>query len=49
MDADELRRLGYSETDIAGFEEFGGYLGWRAAVTQDATGTWTWTVFVAGD
>lgn len=49
MDVDELRRLGYTDDDIAGFREFGGYLGYRAGFTETPDGDWSWTFFVAGD
>lgn len=52
MDLDELARLGYTDDDIAGFEEFGGYAGYRMsfeAVSAGEADTWNWTTFVAGD
>jgi hypothetical protein len=49
MDEDEMRRLGYSDDDIAGFQEFGGYIGYRALFEIEDDGTYTWSVFVAGD
>ena len=35
----------YDEQDLASFETFGAYTGYRVVITQDGT----WTVFVAGD
>lgn len=35
----------YDEDDFAGFEQFGGYIGYRAVILEDGT----WTAFVAGD
>jgi hypothetical protein len=49
MDEAEVRRLGYTDDDIASFREFGGYTGYRVLFEPNADGSYTWTVFVAGD
>jgi hypothetical protein len=49
MDEAELRRLGYSDDDIAQFRDFGGYAGYRAGFAAGGSGSYTWTFFVAGD
>lgn len=41
---DELRAL-YDDDDLAGFADFGAYLGWRVGI--EANGTWSF--FVSGD
>lgn len=43
-DREALRPL-YDEEDFRFFEDFGGYIGYRAIILEDGT----WTVFVAGD
>lgn len=42
---DELRLLGYDETDFAAFGQVGGYIGYRTAIAPDGT----WRYFLAGD
>ncbi|MEZ5168731.1 MAG: hypothetical protein R2695_20450 [Acidimicrobiales bacterium] len=53
MDRAEIRRLGYTDADIAGFEEFGGYIGYRVGFVEvpnaDGSPLYEWTFFVAGD
>jgi hypothetical protein len=49
MDTGEVRRLGYTDAEIADFQAFGGYFGYRVGFAQDSDGTLTWTFFVAGD
>ena len=41
----EALRVIYDDDDFDGFAQFGGYIGYRATITEDGT----WTVFVAGD
>lgn len=44
VDREALRAL-YDDDDFEGFAQFGGYIGYRTAITEDGT----WTAFVAGD
>jgi hypothetical protein len=44
-DVRSMSDAGYTEEDIASFEEFGGYTGWRAGIRADGT----WLYFIAGD
>jgi hypothetical protein len=41
----ELLAQNFSEDDITGWEDFGGYVGYRVGITQDGD----WTFFVVGD
>lgn len=43
-DVDALRSL-YSEADLQGFADFGGYIGYRVGISADGD----WSFFVAGD
>lgn len=44
-DRDAIRAAGYTDEDIRSFEQFGGYLGWRAGIRADGT----WLFFISGD
>ena len=44
-DVQSMRDAGYTDDDIASFEQFGGYTGWRAGIRADGT----WLYFIAGD
>jgi hypothetical protein len=44
-DLETMRNLGYTDADLAGFEEFGSYAGFRTAIS--ASGQWLY--FVEGD
>ncbi len=44
-DLDYLRRMGYDETEFAAYADFGGYVGWRTAITADGE----WLNITAGD
>jgi hypothetical protein len=44
LDLADMRQL-YTEEDIRGFEQAGGYLGYRVGIREDGT----WLFFVAGD
>jgi hypothetical protein len=44
-DRKSMQTLGYTEDEIASFEQYGGYTGWRAGIRADGT----WLFFVSGD
>jgi hypothetical protein len=44
-DVQSMRDAGYTDDDIASFEQFGGYTGWRAGIRSDGP----WLYFISGD
>jgi hypothetical protein len=44
-DVQSMRDADYTDDDIASFEQFGGYTGWRAGIRSDGT----WLYFISGD
>jgi hypothetical protein len=49
IDDAEVRRLGYTEAELAAFREFGSYIGYRVLFLDNGDGSYTWSVFTAGD